>query len=173
MSKEVLQAVNLKSVITYSVCGIIMGCILTFIPLSTLLDLIIVIVGLAMVVINGYAVYKEFNEKKETSNQTLLDVLGVLLGFILLVIRNQVVTILIAIYLFIEPVAKIIMAKGERSVVMKQIPTIALGVILLVGGFAIVEVVFKILGIVLLVVSILYFGYNYLVYKRSGVKIIK
>ena len=126
-----------------------------------------------MVIINGYAVYKDYSAKKETSNQTLLDVLGVLFGFILLVVRNQVVTILIAIYLFIEPVTKIIMAKGKRDVVMQQIPTIALGIVLLIGGFAIVEVAFKILGIVLCVASIGYFLYNYLVYKRSGVKIIK
>ena len=65
------------------------------------------------------------------------------------------------------------MAKGKRDVVMQQIPTIALGIVLLIGGFAIVEVAFKILGIILCVASIGYFLYNYLVYKRSGVKIIK
>jgi ABC-type enterochelin transport system permease subunit len=65
------------------------------------------------------------------------------------------------------------MAKGRRDVVMQQIPTIALGIVLLVGGFTIIEVVFKILGIVLLASSVGYFLYNYLVYKRNGVKIIK
>jgi uncharacterized membrane protein HdeD (DUF308 family) len=173
MSKEVLQAVNLKSVGTYALCGIAMGLVLALVPLSSLVSLIIIIVGLTMIAVNGYAVYKDFSNKKDTTNQTLLDVIGVLLGFILLVVRNQVVTILIAIYLFIEPVVKIVLSKGNKNVVMKQIPTIALGIILLFGGFSVVELVFKIIGVILILASVAYFAYNYYLYKKNKVKIIK
>ena len=173
MSKNVLQPVDLKSVGIYSLCGLTMGVILSLVPISSLVSLIIILVGLAMICVNGFAVYKDFSLKKETSNQTLLDVLGVLLGFILLVVQNQILTIIIAIYLFIEPVAKIIIHKGNRVVLTKNIPTIALGVILLFGGFAVAEIVFKIIGVILILVSGAYFAYNYYLYRKNKVKIIK
>lgn len=173
MSKEVLHAIDLKGVGAYALCGVAMGLVLSLVPLSSLISLIIIIVGLTMIAVNGFAVYKDFSSKKDTTNQTLLDVVGVLLGFILLVVRNQVVTILIAIYLFVEPAVKIVLSKGNKDVVMKQIPTIALGIILLVGGFAVVELIFKIIGVILILASMAYFAYNYYLYKKSGVKIIK
>lgn len=173
MSKEVLQAVNLKGVGTYALCGLAMGIILAAVPVSTLVSLIILIVGLIMIGVNGYAVYKDFSEKKDTTNQTLLDVIGVLLGFVLIVVKNQVLTIAIALYLLAEPIYKIVKSKGKKEVVMKHIPTICLAIVLLFGGFAVVEVVFKIIGVILILVSIGYFAYNYYLYKKSGVKIIK
>ena len=173
MSKEVLQAINLKNVITYALCGIAMGLILALVPVSSLASLIIVIVGLIMIIVNGFAVYKDFSRKSDTTNQTLLDVIGVLLGFILIVVRHQIITILIAVYLLIEPIVKIVKSKGEKAVVMQHLPTIALGLVLLFGGFSVVEVVFKIIGVILILASVAYFAYNYYLYKKSGVKIIK
>ena len=173
MAKDVLQAVNLRGVSIYSMCGVAMGLVLTLVPITSLVSLIVAIVGIIMIIVNGLAVYKDFSVKQESTNQTLLDVLGVLMGFILIVIRHQVITILVALYLLVEPIVKIVTAKGKKSVVMKQIPTIALGVVLLFGGFTAVEVVFKIIGVILILASAGYFAYNYYLYKKSGVKIIK
>ena len=173
MAKNVLQAVNVKSVSAYSLTGVIIGLILAFVPVSSLVSLIILIVGLIMIAINGFAVYKDFSIKQESTNQTLLDVLGVLMGFILIVVRHQIITILVAIYLLIEPIVKVVMSKGDKNVIMKQVPTIALGVVLMFGGFSVVEVVFKIIGVILILASVGYFAYNYYLYKKSGVKIIK
>ena len=89
MSEKVLRAINIKNVTTYAIFGLILGIILTFIPVSTLVDLLILIVGFAMIIVNGYVLYIEFRDKKESTNATLISVLGVLLGFILIIVRRS------------------------------------------------------------------------------------
>lgn len=173
MSKQVLHAINIKNVISYSVYGVLFGCLLAFVPVSSLVSLIILLVGLSMIFVNGYKVYIEFKDRSETTNQTLFDVLGVLLGFVLIVMKNRIVTIVVALYLMALPIIDIIKSKGDKNVVLDRLPKIVLGIILLFGGFVIVDLVFKIIGIILMVVSLGYFAYNYYLYKKSGVRIIK
>lgn len=173
MSKEVLHAINMKNVISYSLCGLALGFVLTFVSASSLVNLLILIVGLAMILVNGYQLFIEFREKRETTNETLFKVLSILFGFVLIVIRHQVVTILVALYLMALPVVDIVKSKGDKNVILDKLPKIVLGLVLLFGGFVIIDVIFKIIGILLIVVSLAYLGYNYYLYKKSGVKIIK
>ena len=173
MSEKVLRAINIKNVTTYAIFGLILGIILTFIPVSTLVDLLILIVGFAMIIVNGYGLYIEFRDKKESTNATLISVLGVLLGFILIIVRHSVVSLLAALYLIAVPLIDVIKEKWDRTVFLDRLPRIVLGLIVLFGGFVIVDVIFKIIGVVVIVGSLLYLGYNYYLYKKSGVKIIK
>ena len=173
MSDTVLHAINIKSVITYALFGIGLGSILTFVPASDLIGLIILIVGLTMILVNGYNLFIEFREKKETTNQTLFYVLGALFGFILIIFPHQVVTVIVALYLLAFPIMDIVKAKGDKNVVLEKLPKLVLGTILLFSGFILIGLIFKIVGIVLILGSLAYLGYNYYLYKKSGVKIIK
>jgi hypothetical protein len=56
---------------------------------------------------------------------------------------------------------------------MTEVPKVILGVILLVSGVAAFNVLFKIIGIALTLASLGYLGFNYYLYKKSGVKIVK
>ena len=76
-------------------------------------------------------------------------------------------------YLIAVPLIDVIKEKWDRTVFLDRLPRIVLGLIVLFGGFVIVDVIFKIIGVVVIVGSLLYLGYNYYLYKKSGVKIIK
>jgi len=173
MSKEILHAINIKNVTTYSIFGLLLGIILTFIPVSTLVDLLILIVGFTMIIVNGYSLYIEFRERKETTNDTLISVVGILLGFVLVMVRHSVVSVIVALYLMALPIVDIIKARGDKTVILDKLPKIVLGLIVLFGGFIVIDVIFKVIGIVVMVGSILYLAYNYYLYKKSGVKVIK
>ena len=111
--------------------------------------------------------------KEETSNETLLDVLGILAGFILLVTGGVIVKIIVAIYLIIEPIVELALVKFEKDEIMLKAPKIIFGIVLLICSIGVFDVLFKIVGVVVLVASLGYLGCNYYLYKRSGVKIIK
>ena len=173
MDNKVLHAIDIKSVYTNSLIGIVLGLILALVPVSTLVSLIVVIIGLLLIVTNGIRLYSKMSSKENSSNQMLLDVLGVLAGFILLISSNLVLTIIIAIYLVIEPIIEIALVKFDKQKMMIEAPKIILGVVLLISGIGVFDFLFKIMGIIVLVCSLVYLGFNYYLYKKSGVKIVK
>jgi len=169
---NVLHAVDIKNVTTKSIIGLVLGLILALVPVSSLVGIVIVIIGLLMIISNGYELYLDMTSKKNDNNETLISVIGVLLGFVLLCYSNLVINIVVAIYLVVEPIIKIVLAK-DKNLLVSESPRILLGVILLVSGISTFDIVFKILGLIVIVCSLLYLGVNYYLYKKSGVKVIK
>lgn len=170
---KVLHAIDIKKVVTDSVIGIILGTILTLVPVSHLVNIVIAIIGILMIIFNGYRLYIEMASKKETSNDTLMTVIGVLMGFVLLCSSNLVVNIIVAIYLIGEPILKFVLSKRDKNTLIKEVPKIVLGVILLIAGISTFDILFKILGVIILLLSLVYLGINYYLYKKSGVKVVK
>ena len=170
---NVVHAIDIKKVITSSLIGILLGTLLILVPASALAGIIITIIAVMMIGVNGYKLYVDMSEKKETSNATLLYVLGVLAGFILLCFSNIVINILVSIYLVVIPLISIIKSKGDKKVLLDNSPRIILGLVLLVSGIAVFDVIFMIVGILVLILSLGYLGINYYLYRKSGVKIIK
>lgn len=173
MSKEVLHAIDIKSVVTNSLLGITLGAILTLVPVSKLISLIVMLIAIILIVSNGIRVYQKMGNKEDSSNQLLLDVLGVLSGFILLVSSNLVLTIIVAIYLIVEPILELSLVNFDREKINVEAPKIILGIIVLVAGISVFDILFKALGVIILLGSLVYLGFNYYLYKKSGVKIIK
>ena len=173
MAKEVLHAIDIKGIASNSLIGILLGTVLALIPASTLVGWIAILIGVILIVVNGFRIYQKISHQEKSSNQLLLDVIGVLSGFILLSSTSLVITIIVAIYLIIEPILELWLVKFDREKINIEVPKIILGVIVLLSGISVFDKVFKVLGIVLLVGSLIYLGFNYYLYKRSGVKIIK
>ena len=121
MKTKVLKAINIKSVVTYAICGVLLGVILTYVPLSTLVGLLIAIVGFSLIGVNGYHLYNEFRLRKETTNQTLINVVGVLLGFVLIMVRHNIVSLLVAVYLMAFPIVDVIKSKGNKQVILENL----------------------------------------------------
>lgn len=173
MSNRVLHAIDIKKIGIISLLGAALGAILLFVPITTLIDLVITFIGLVLIIVNGIQVYNRVSQHEESSNEMLLDVLGVLSGFVLLVSSGVVITIIIAIYLFVESALKLYKVKFDKEAIIDEMPRIILGIVLLlccIGEFAIF---FKLVGVGLIILSLGYLGYNYYLYKQSKVKIIK
>lgn len=173
MDDKILQAIDIKKVSTISLGGIILGSILTFIPMSLLVDLMVVIIGIGLIIFNGVNLYKKVSVNAPTTNDMLFDVLGVLSGVIILCLNSFVATLIIAIYLIAEPIIRIVLDKEKEHQLYIQLPKISIGIILLLVKLATLDLLFKVIGIVVLICSVGYFVYNYYLYKKSGVKIIK
>ena len=171
---NVVHAIDIKNVVSNSVCGFILGLALAIVPLSTLMEVVIILIAFILMITNGIRVYsKMYHDKDTASNQLLLDLLGVMMGFVLLVYSNIVVTIVVSIYLIVEPIVELALVKFNKQLFMIELPKISLGAILLVSGFSVFDSIFKIIGGILLLASSFYFGFNYYLYKKSGVKIVK
>lgn len=173
MKSNIVHAIDIKSVVSNSILAIILGILLTFIPLSSLIGLIVVFIGLMMIITNGYNLYIKMSRNEKSSNDMVFDALGTLLGFLLLGSGSLVVTIIVSIYLVIVPIVNLSFVKFNKNSMIKELPKIIFGVVLLVSGVSTFDVLFKILGIVILIASVSYLGINYYLYKKSGVKIIK
>ena len=173
MRENVVRAIDIKSVVSNSVLSLILGCLLTFIPISSLVSLIIVFIGLMMIITNGYNLYIKTSISERSSNDMLFDAIGALLGFLLLSNTSLVITIIVFIYLVIVPFINLYFVKFDNNMMIKELPKIIFGVVLLVSGFEVFNSLFKVIGIVILVASVIYLGVNYYFYKKSGVKIVK
>ena len=173
MSKEIVYAIDIKSVVSNALLGIVLGAILTFIPVSSLVNVIIVIIGLFVIISNGINLYIKFNNKEESSNEMLIDAIGVLAGFLLLCVGGKAITIIVSLYFLTEPIILMALSKFDKSVAIRELPKITLGVSLLVTVLGAFDALFRVVGIIILIASLLYLGFNYYLYKKSGVKIIK
>ena len=173
MANDVLHAINIKNVTSNFVYGLILGLVLTFVPVSTIVEVIILLIAFILILTNGLRVYTKMTSKETSSNQLLLDVLGVFMGFILLVYSNIVIIIIASIYLIAEPIIELALVKFDKSKLMVEVPKITLGIVLLISGAVVFNFLFRVVGVILVVSSLLYFGFNYYLYKKSGVKIIE
>jgi uncharacterized membrane protein len=153
--------------------GLALGIILVLVPTESLIDIIVSIVGFTLIGVNGYRLYIEFRDRKNSSNETLFNVLGVLMGFILLVVNHYIVAIIAAAYILAFPLIDIVKDKGNKNTILNNLPRLIIGIVLLVGRFVIIDFIFSLVGVLLIIVSFLYLGYNYYLYRKSGVKIIK
>lgn len=172
MSKAV-QVINIKDILIKSSVGILFAIMMLLVPISTLVGLIIAFIGLMMIGVNGYKLYKDYQIKKEADNEMLFNVLAVLLGFILICFSATVITIIVSIYLLGLPLYQVIKEKFNKKTLIEKLPVMLMGLILLISGISTFDPIFKILGAVVLVLSLGYLGYNFYLYKKSGVKIIK
>lgn len=173
MSEEIVHAIDIKSVVSNALIGIVLGAILTFVPVSSLVNIIIVLIGLFVIISNGISLYTKFSNKEETSNEMLIDTIGVLAGFLLLCVGGKAIIIIVSIYLLAEPIILMALNKFDKNVAIRELPKITLGIALLITGLGAFDALFRVVGIIILVASLLYLGFNYYLYKKSGVKIIK
>ena len=173
MKDKVLHAIDIKSVLTTATIGLVVGLLLSLVPMSVIVGLMIVLIGIFIIATNGYKIYVRVSNNEKSSNQMLLEVLAVLVGFMLLFLNGTAITIITSVYLIGLPIYYIVVTKGNKDVVTKVLPSIILGVVLLVCGLSTFDILFKIVGIIIILGSLGYLGYNYYLYKKSGVKVIK
>lgn len=173
MKDKVLHAIDIKGVMTSAIIGLILGILLALVPMSSLVSLMIMIIGIYIIIVNGYKIYVRLSNNEKSSNEMLLEVISVLIGFLLIFLNGVVITVITSLYLIALPIYNIVILKGDKKVIINNMPSIVIGIILLVCGLSTFDILFKILGIIVILASLAYLGYNYYLYKKSGVKVIK
>ena len=142
------------------ILGILMGVILviigSIIKAETLVWLALVIWGVLIIVGNiPGLIYSIANIKsKGAIFDLIISAVGILLGVGLIVSQNQVVTVILAAYMIVFPVVRIILAKASWAEQLKrELLRIILGVVLLVFGGTLLGVGYTILNLLLKVIG--------------------
>ena len=107
MKDKVLHAIDIKSVLTTATIGLVVGLLLSLVPMSVIVGLMIVLIGIFIIATNGYKIYVRVSNNEKSSNQMLLEVLAVLVGFMLLFLNGTAITIITSVYLIGLPIYSI------------------------------------------------------------------
>ena len=151
LSKNNLIANRVISMIIGILMGVALVIVGALVDVSILIWLAMVVWGIIVIIGNiPGVVYSIANIKnKGAIFDLIMSVIGILLGVGLIISHNEVISIILAAYMIIFPIIRIILAKGNWAEQLKrEALRIILGVVLLVFGgtfLAIGESVLKIL----------------------------
>ncbi len=142
------------------ILGILMGAVLvvigSVIKAETLVWLALIIWGAIIIIGNIPAlVYSIANIKSKSAIfDLIMSIIGILLGVGLIVSQSQVVTVILAAYMIVFPVIRIILARKNWAEQLKrELLRIILGVVLLVFGGTLLGVGYTILNLILKVIG--------------------
>lgn len=123
------------------IIGILVGAVLVIlgsvVGSGKLIDIALIVWGVIIIVSNVPALIASIATIKEKGSvfDLVMSALGVLLGLGLILSRNQIVTVLVAAYMIVFPLIRIVLAKANWAEQLKRKALrIILGVVLLVFG---------------------------------------
>lgn len=142
------------------IMGILMGAILivlgSVVGAETLVWLALVVWGVIIIVGNVPALIYSIANIKEKGGvfDLVMSVIGILLGVGLIVSQNQVITVILAAYMIIFPVIRILLAKANWAEQLKrEALRIILGVVLMIFGGTLLGVGATILNLLLSIIG--------------------
>lgn len=156
LSKNNRIANRVISMILGLLVGVVLVVIGSVIKAETLVWLALVIWGVIIIIGNiPGLVYSIANIKnKGAIFDLVMSIIGILLGVGLIVSQNQVVTVILAAYMIVFPVIRIVLAKqGWAEQLKREALRIILGVVLLVFGGTLLGVGYTILNLILKVIG--------------------
>lgn len=151
------------------ILGVLVGVALVFIGSAIGVDKIVAIAlivwGVIVIISNIPAlVYSIANIKsKGAVFDLVMSVIGILLGVGLIVSKEEVITVIMAAYIIIFPVIRIILAKkGWAEQLKRELLRIILGVVLLVfgstflaAGYTVLNLILKVIGWVVIGITVI------------------
>lgn len=156
LSKNNRIANRVISMILGILVGVVLVIIGSVIKAETLVWLALVIWGVIIIVGNvPGVVYSIANIKsKGAIFDLIMSVIGILLGVGLIVSHNEVISIILAAYMIVFPVIRIILAKKSWAEQLKrELLRIILGVVLLIFGGTLMGVGYTILNLLLKIIG--------------------
>ena len=156
LSKNNRIANRVISMILGILAGLVLVLIGAFIKAETLVWLALVIWGIIIIVsLVPVLIYSIANVKnKGIVFDLIVSIVGILLGVGLIISHNNVVTVILAAYMIIFPIIRTILARGNWAEQLKrELLRIILGVVLLVFGSTLLAIGFDILNLLLKIVG--------------------
>ena len=156
MSKNNRIAARVISMILGVLIGVALVVLGSVIKAETLVWLAFVIWGVIVVIGNiPGLIYAIANIKTKGAIFDLIaSIIGILLGLGLIFSQNEVITLILAAYMIVFPIIRIVLAKSAWAEQMgREILRIVLGVVLLVFGGTILAVGYTILNLILSIIG--------------------
>lgn len=149
------------STIVIGTIGIVAGLVLAFFH-QLIVSLIFIILGI-LTLLSGIpqlvGAIKSFGNEgnnKEAILDLVMSILTVIVGCALIFFHNNTVRLIVGIYLVVFPIIRILVAKKKGYQLKAELPTIVLGIVLVVLVPLAMDVVFKIIGFAVAFISAVY-----------------
>ena len=149
----------LTGALIYTAFGVLAGLLLLLIPTSFLLWLVFVIMGIVTVVSNIPGVIMGLVSINRPSGilMLILSALSVAFGVMMIFWHEDVLMIVVGIYMLLLPILSVILAKDHGAQFKAELPKMIIGLVLVILGPAgTVDVLFDVAGWVVIALSIVY-----------------
>lgn len=164
---------TLSSVIFNMFVIALIGVLFIVVDPSSLMRVVLIIIGVFLILANIGNVFfgiASFNQVEKP--KFFISCMSFIIGFLLVFWQNQILNIVVAVWFVAMPIYRIIISKNKSIQLRNEVPQFIIGALLLVfGPWAILDILFLIIGIVLLVVSVLqlaFFFYGQYKEKRNS-----
>ncbi len=178
----------LAEIIISLVFGLIFGGLLLFLSTlgaATIIKWVLIVTGIIIILTNIAPLIRGIVNLAHKEKGGLFDVIvsaiAVVLGAIMIVYQNAIIstilTVLLAIYLIVLPIIRIVIAPSKKEQLSKEWLRILIGAILIVflpailgAADAIVNILLMIAGIVIIVLTVLSFVLSLIAYIKASKK---
>ena len=138
---------NLLLIILEIVAGILLLCV----PANNIINFFLGTIGVILIVFNILPCFQYFtlmsNDKKYTVD-FISSIISVALGILLLVVPGEVLSVILACWFIIMPIARIIIHPNHTEQFKRELPLLIIGLILAVFSFSFVSsVIIKVIGV--------------------------
>ena len=103
----------------------------------------------------------------------IMSIVTVCMGLVLIFLKNGIVMLVAGIYLIIFPIIRVLIAKEKLFQLKAELPSMILGVALVVLGPLAVDIVFKIIGAVVIALSVMYMVFGIIATVKLNKRIAK
>ena len=136
----------------------LLGVLLISLNVEGMMSVIMLLVGLATVAVNLMKLAAIRRVRGIGKDVTIVtSVIGIVLGILLIVMRNSVLAILIGIYMIVLPMIDVIMSKYKTEQLKAGLPKMLFGIILVaIGPGKALEIISDVGGIALVIFGVAY-----------------
>lgn len=138
---------------------LVIGLAFVVIPSNTLVDIIFTVLGVIIIFLNLVpCIYYFMLGSKDSRYYTnaVLSLISVIIGFVFIFNHNAVLAIILGVWLVVLPIVRIILAQDKKKELIKAIPYFIAAVILFfIPAEAILDIVLKVFGVILMVFGVL------------------
>ncbi len=149
----------LTGALIYTVFGVLAGLLLLLVPTSFLLRLVFVIMGVVTVISNIPGVIMGLMSINRASGVVtlILSALSVALGVMMIFWHEEILMIVVGVYMILLPILSVILAKDHGAQLKAELPKLIIGLVLVILGPAgTVDILFDIAGWVVIALSVIY-----------------
>ncbi len=154
------EVVNRKSrTMIGAILSFFVGLLFVVIPYGTLKEMLFVFIGVGIILINiipciFYLVASQ--HEKDYILPAVLSTISVVVGFVFIFWHHWIIIIILAVWLIVMPVLRIIQAENKKERLKKELPLFIIAALLFfLPVEAILEIVLKIFGIIVMIISVI------------------
>jgi len=141
------------------------------IPSKTLVDIIFTVLGVIIICLNLIPCIYYFMLGSKDSRYypyAILALISVVIGFVFIFNHNAVLAIILGVWLVVLPIVRIILSKEKKKEILKAIPYFIAAILLFfIPAEAILDIVLKIFGGLLMALGVVGLVYNIIIDHKN------